>query len=436
MIRENDAPKSEPPPRLRRNIVALGIVQISNYIFPLITLPYLTRVLGAEAYGKVAFAQALIAYFVLFVDYGFSWSATRDVAAYRSDPERLNNIFAATWGAQWLLIVLAAIALTTIVILSDQLRSDAKLYLAAFTTVVGVALFPSWFLQGLERMQVVAVLQLLTRVGTLVPIFLFIHCPKDAFWLLIIQGSGAIVGGVLALYWLFSKSILKWRRPAWSEILGALRDGGALFASRIAISAYTVLIPLSLGWVAGPVALAYFSFADKLRGAAQSLITPLSQSLFPRMSNLVKANSAGVHELVQRSALVVLVVAGLASLALWVFSDWLVILLGGRQFLPAAAVLRWLAPLPLIIGFSNIFGVQIMIPYGLNRLFNAVLISAAVLALLVVIPMTYYFGAVGAAQTVLFIEMWVVISMGALLWRKSFFKSLWRANVDKINERK
>jgi PST family polysaccharide transporter len=410
-------------PRLRNNIAALGLVQISNYLLPLITLPYLTRVLGAEAFGKVAFAQVVMTYFVLLVDYGFSWSATRKVSAQRADRDALSRTFTATWAAQWLLVTLAALATTAVVLVTDRLRPDALLYAAAFSTVIGTALFPIWFLQGLERLQVVAVLQLLTRTLALLPIFLFIQQPQDAVWVLLIQGSGAILGGILALYWMQRESLITWRVPSWRDTLGALREGGALFGSRAAISLYTTLVPLVLGWIAGPVALAYFNLADKLRSAAQSLLSPLSQALFPRMSHLVQSNGHAAYALIQRSALGVLIVAGSASAALWVLADWLVLLLGGRDFTPAADVLRWLAPLPLVIGLSNILGVQIMLPHGLNRAFNAVLVSAAAVSLAFIGPMASHFQAVGAAQTMLAVEIWVTAAMAAFLWRQGYFST-------------
>ncbi len=85
-------PQAEKTPRLRDNIMALGVVQLSNYAIPLITLPYLTRVLGPEAYGKVAFAQVLMAYFILLTDYGFSWSATRKISAHRAERAYISEV--------------------------------------------------------------------------------------------------------------------------------------------------------------------------------------------------------------------------------------------------------------------------------------------------------------------------------------------------------
>ncbi|HXF08266.1 MAG TPA: flippase [Candidatus Acidoferrales bacterium] len=404
----------EQPARLRHNVAALGVVQLSNYAIPLLTLPFLTRVLGPEAYGKVVFSQVLMAYFVLLTDYGFSWSATRKISAHRNDRAYVNQIFLGTWLAQWLLAALAAMLCAVVIALSDHLRPDAPLYAAAFTAVIGNVLFPVWFLQGLERLQEVAALQLISRVLALIPLFLLVRQPSDASLVAAIQGGGVMLGGVLALIWIHRQELVHWQWPHWAMARQELGEGLTLFSSRLSISFYTTLVPLVLGWVAGPVAVAHFALADKLRSAAQSLLSPISQALFPRMSHLFATDRAAALRLVKRSALAIFLLAGSASAGLWLLADRLILLLAGPEFMPAAAVLRWLAFVPLIIGFSNLFGLQIMIPNGMNRAFNLILTAAGLACVAVLWPLVHSMQARGAAASMLFVEAFVTGSM--MLW--------------------
>jgi len=408
-------------PSLRKNMFALSLVQISSYVLPLITLPYLTRVLGVEAFGKVAFAQVIMAFLIMIVDYGFSWSATRKIAARRDDKAFISRVFMATFVAQWLLVVLVSCVISLLVLYVDRLRADALLYAAAFVSVVGTALFPVWFLQGLERLQLVSLLQIVSRLIVIVPIFLFVKQPDDAVWVLLISGIGVALGGVGSLWWMQKQRLIDWNWPGWAQIVSELHEGAALFGSRISISLYSTLVPLILGWVAGPVALAYFNLADKLRRAAQSAITPLSQALFPRMSYLIATRDGSAFTLLKRSALAVIIIGGVASTTLWLLSDWLVWLMGGEDFSAASVVLKWLSPLPLIIGFSNFFGVQIMLPKGLTRIFNVVLFGAAVISLILVWPLSYKYMESGAAITVLIVELVVTLSMASILWHRGLF---------------
>lgn len=412
------ASPNEQAARLRRNIAALGVVQLSNYAIPLLTLPFLTRVLGAEAFGRVAFAQVLMAYFILLTDYGFSWSATRKISAHRADAAYVNQVFLGTWLAQWLLVALAAALIVLVVSLSDRLRPDALLFIAAFTAVIGNVLFPVWFLQGLERLQEVAALQLISRLLALIPLFLLIRQPSDAPLVAAIQGGGAMLGGVLALAWMHHQNLARWQWLGWRQVRQELQEGFALFGSRLSISFYTTLVPLVLGWIAGPVAVAHFVLADKLRSAAQSLLAPISQAVFPRVSHLFATDNSAALRLLKRSALAIFLLAGSAGAALWLLADILVLLLAGPEFLSAAAVLRWLAFLPLIIGFSNLFGVQIMIPNGMNRAFNLILMAAGVACVMVLWPLIHWKQARGAAASMLLVELFVTSSMALLLLQR------------------
>ena len=408
---------SAPLPSIRRNVAAMALVQVSNYLLPLLTVPYVTRVLGLEEYGRVVFAQALMAYCILLVDYGFSWSTARRISAHRHDRALISRTFAATLLAQWLLTLLAAVAVLLVVLGVERLRPDFWLYAAAFSSVLGSALLPLWLLQGLERLQAIAILQVASRLLAAVLVFALVSRPQDAVLLLLINGLATVLGGLAALWWIGRQRMLDWVWPDWQQVVGELREGASLFGSRLSISLYTTLVPLVLGWVAGPVALAQFNLADKLRQAAQSLITPLSQALFPRMTLLVATEDSSAFALLRRSFHLVLLIAGAASLSLWLLADWLIWLMGGTEFAAAAGVLRWMSPLPLLIGLSNLLGVQIMLPKGMNRSFNGVLLLAALSSLLLIWPLSSLYAAPGAALTVLLVEGLVTACMAVILWR-------------------
>lgn len=412
-----------PSSRLRHNIAALGAVQVANVLIPLVTLPYLTRVLGVEAFGKIVFVQAVTAYFLLLVDYGFSWSATRQIAANRGDHGFVSAVFASTWSAQWLLVFASAATLVTAVAAIPLLRQDAPLYMAGFTLVIGNVFVPLWLLQGLERMREVAVIQVAGRLATLPPLFLLVEGPQDAIWALAIMGAGPISAGIFSLYWLSSKGLIGWQRPTWSGTIAALRDGGGLFLAKISISLYTILTPLALGAISGTTAVGYFALADRARTAAQAILAPISQALFPRMAHLYKSDPDAAHQLLRRSLVLITGLSGAASLFIWWAADWIILLLGGAEFTAAASVLKWLAFLPLIVGLSNIFGVQIMLPNGLTRLFNKILGTAAVFSLSIVIPLIYWKSAEGAALATLLTEIFVTAAMAKFLYKRGYHKA-------------
>ena len=403
-------------PRLRHNIAALSALQAANYLIPLITLPYLTRVLGVEAFGKYALVLAVMAYFVLLTDYGFSWSATRQIAAHRDEQAFVSGVFSATWYAKCLLALISGLILIGAVRLVPVLQQDAGLYLAGFSLVVGNLLMPMWLLQGLERMREVAIIQVFGRIVALLPLFLLVKTPQDVAWAVFYAGAASIVGGIVSLVWISHSRLIQWERPKWGSMLKVLREGGELFLSKLYISAYTLLAPLVLGVISGTTSVGYFALADRILRVAQALLEPITQALFPRLSHLYGKDRRAATSLVKRTAAIIVALSGLTGLLLWVAADWIIELLGGGEFAPASAVLRWLAVVPMVMGLSNVLGVQIMLPNGLSRAFSQIAGFAAVLGILVISPLVYWKDAQGAAMAILLVELFITTAMGVYLY--------------------
>lgn len=410
-------------PRLRYNIVALGVLQGVNYLMPLITLPYLTRILGVDVFGKVSFVQVVMQYLIILTDYGFSWSATRKISAHRDDIQSVSSIFTSTWAAQWLLAVISGVILVTAVNNIRILRQDALLYFFGFTMVIGNVFLPIWFLQGLERMKEAAIIQVLGRLAALAPIFIYVKGPDDAMWSLLIMGIAPIISGILTIYWITQQKLIIWKVPTLTCIIEELREGGLLFISKISISLYTILTPLVLGAFSGTTVVGYFNIANKARQAGQSLLQPISQALFPRMSHLYAHDPDGAHELLKRSFVVVFSISGAVSIFLWFAADWIILILGGVEFSDAVSILRWLAFVPLLIAISNLFGVQVLLAMGLVRLINITAFTVGCITLIIMFPAIKYAGGDGAGMITLIAEFIVAFVFTAKVIKSKFFKN-------------
>lgn len=404
-------------PRLRHSIAALSVLQAANYLIPLVTLPYLTHALGVEAFGRFSFVLAVMAYFVLVTDYGFSWSATHQIAAHRDEPYIVSAVFSATWYAKCLLAALSGLVLIGLVCLVPVLQQDATLYLAGFSLVIGNLLMPVWLLQGLERMREVAIFHVVGRLAALVPLFLLVKTPEDAAWAVVYAGVASIIGGVIALYWIRRSGLIRWERPKWETMMKALREGGVLFLSKLYSNSYTLVAPLALGAVSGTTSVGYFALADRIMRVAQALLEPITQALFPRLSHLYRKDRRAARRLVERTAAIIVAISGLTSLFLWGAADWIVEVLGGGEFGPASAVLRWLAVVPVAMAVSNLLGVQVMLPNGLSLAFSRIVGLAAGFGVLVILPLVYWKDAEGAAAATLLVEVSAAVTMAAYLHR-------------------
>lgn len=415
-------------PRILHNIAALGSVQILNYLLPLITLPYVTRVLGVEVWGTVALVQIVIGYFTLVTNWGFSMSGTRKVAAHRNEHELVVDIFFAVWVAQWLLCAVAILLLALLILFVPFFNKYAAYFVWGIGSIISSVLFPIWFLNGLENMKQVATIQVATRVTAVPLIFLLVQGPQDGPLILAIGAISGIIGGAITLVWINKHLGLTWRWPSKVRILDELREGAAIFISSVCISLYTSLTPTILSLVAGNVAVGYFALADRVRQLAQSTLAPISQALFPRMSHLFQTDSTQARVLLQRSSKLILLISVSASIVLWILAEYIVIFLAGEQFRPATMVLKWLAPLPFVISLSNIFGIQIMLPNFMTKVFNRILGVAGALSLVMIVPLIEWKAAEGAAINTFITECFVTLVMAFYLWKTGFFSSSTNGN--------
>jgi len=146
------------------NALALYAIQGLNYLLPLALLPYLLRVLGAQSYGALVLSQALMGYAVVLTDFGFNFTAARDVSIARGDPKAVAQIYWTTVAAKGLLLAVAMLVLTVVVLAVPSFRIQWPVFMASSLMVFGNAIFPQWYLQGLERLKDAALIQSIAKI--------------------------------------------------------------------------------------------------------------------------------------------------------------------------------------------------------------------------------------------------------------------------------
>ncbi len=397
------------------NVTAIGILQIANNI-QLLLIPYLSRVFGPEVLGQVTFAQLWATYCILLMDYGFSWTATKRISIHRYDLAEVSKIFWSVWAAQlFILSMITLIAFGILLILELQL-SQVAFYAGAFLMVVGNFFFPLWLFQGLERLKDIAYLSLFIRLISLVPIFYLVNQKSDATNYLFINGVASLLMGAFCFYIIFKNKLVSFVKPTLKNVFNELSKSFSLFISKIAITSYTDLIPFILGSIAGDLTLGLFTVANKIRTAIQFLYTPILQALFPRAAylfanDLVSAKRMNIYSLIFVSSITFFI-----GLVLFVFAERVVFLIAGKGFEGAIPILRWISFLPFLIGMSNIFAFQIMLPNHMNRLFNLILGFAALIGISLVYPLVRKNLGIGAAQTMLITEIFVTFSMATAIY--------------------
>jgi PST family polysaccharide transporter len=415
---------------LVQNALSLYGVHIASYIVPLITIPYLARVMGAGGWGLVAFAQSFGTFVTLVAEYGFALSATREVAQHRLDREKLANILAGVLGAKGLLAMASLVVAVMISSWVPIFREHPALLWAGMFWALAQAFSMMWFFQGFERMRLVAVIDISAKVLATIAIFIFVRRPDDGWLVLVTQGCGFFLSFAVGLGIAYHE--LPFRMPTWSSVCETLRMGWTMFLYRSSASLYTVGNAFILGLFVPPQVVGYYAGAERISRAFLGLFGPISQTLYPRLNYLVHHDRDRAARLAKAG--VIIMGGGGAAVGALVFASapLLVRILLGQGFLPSVPVLRVLSLLVPLIAVSISLGVQWMLPLGMDRIFNTIVVLAGLINLALATTLASLYGALGMAWAVVSAESFVAVSFYMVLRRRKLhpMSSLVRSKAD------
>lgn len=400
------------------NFFSLSVLQFATYLAPLITLPYLVRILGPSRFGLVELARAISMYFILVTDYGFDLSATQEISVHRDNPRRLSEIFSAVLLLKLFLTVLSFVALAAGVLAVPKLRGDWPVYLLAFGTVVGQSLFPVWLFQGLERMKYTAVLTILSKLAVVVAIFAFIRQGSDYIYVPVVYSGGTIamgVAGLLVALWVFPVRLIL---PSRAILKRELVDGWHLFVSRMSVSLYTTSNTVILGLFASNTVVAYYVAGEKIVRAIQGLQFPLAQAVFPHIGRLAAESKTAALAFASRMTRIVGAVTLVMSAGLFLAAGPLTRLALGEQFGDSVLVVRILSLLPFLGNLSHILSIQVMVNFGLKRTLTRILAMAGVANIVLVFALVGLWQHIGVCIAVLLTEAGITAAMYVALRRR------------------
>lgn len=390
---------------LVENFFSLSALQIFGYVLPLITLPYLVRVLGVEKYGLVAFATAFVAYFQILTDYGFNLSANREISINRNNKQQINKIFSSVMIIKSLLLILSFSLMIVIVWSFDKFNVNWQLYVFAFGMVLGNVLFPVWFFQGMEKMKYSTILNILAQVIFTLAIFVFIRVENDFIYVPLINSMGFIVAGILSLLLIYKDFKVKFVRPESNFLLETFKDSTQFFLSRASVSIYTSSNAFFLGLFTSPIFVGYYAAAEKLYGAAQGLYQPLIQALYPFMSH--KKNKAFYKKIFK----IVVLVNVVLCIVLFMMSGFLVNILFGTNFQESANILKIFCIALLVVAPSQLLGYPFLAAFGYPKYANLSVILGSIihLAMLIILAISSYLNIYSVAMLVFATETIVLI---------------------------
>lgn len=393
------------------NFFSLSIIQGINYVFPLLTIPYLVKVLGPDRFGLIAYAQALMQYFVVVNDYGFNLSATRKIATIRHDSTLLGRTVSSILLLKAIFIAASLIVLLLLCLLIPRFRQEILLYLISFGFVAGNSFIPLWFFQGAEKMQHIAIASFVGRLFYFIVLFSLVRGPADYLLAAGVYSLAQVIVAITGIFLVLIVYKVKLVLPARRDMVIELKEGWNVFVSMVASNLYTSSNAFILGFFASNAVVGYYSAGEKIVRTIQAMMNPVFQSVFPHLSALAAVSRDRALLLVKKIALLVGSVTFVISLLLFVGAVSIVSFLFGPAYERSVSVIRILAFLPFICSMGNIFGTQIMLNFNLEKPFKNIIVAGAflnvVLALFLVNVLSYH----GIAISMLITESFITIAL-------------------------
>jgi polysaccharide transporter, PST family len=400
---------------LVQNIVALYGVQICTYALPLITFPYLARVLGPAGWGSVVFAQAIGVVIAVFVEYGFDISASRETSRHRGEPRHLSQLISGVLGAK---VILAALCVCG-AIFSRRFTHHVAPSLALFwsSTIWGVCqgINMLWYFQGLERMRLASALEIGGKVVATLSIFLLIHHPDDGWKVMAAQCVGCIVAHGVTIVLAYREVGFLW--PTFSSVRRALRLGWSMFLFRAAQGLTGSLNGLVLGWVAPLAALGQYAGAERISRVFQQGLWPINQALYPKLTKQMRDDRHDAMKMVRLSLFFLGGLGLLFGLILFFSAPLLVHVVLGDAFRGSVTALHIFSLWIPLVALSTVLTFQLLLPNQLDYQFNAVIVTAGLLGFGSALLLAPIYQAAGIAWSAVIGQLYSLIAFSIILTR-------------------
>lgn len=406
---------------LSRNYLYSFLQQFVSVALPLVTVPYLSRVLGPEGLGIVAFSGSIVQYFTLLGGLGLALYGNRAVARVREDKANLSQTFWEIFSLRASLTLFSLLCFLVSLLFFKP--NHPEVYLVQSFLILSAALDLSWLYMALEDFRKIVIRNVAIRLVGLMLIFLLVRRAEDFVKYAVISVFTELLGQ--GIYWAKIRELVN--RPAWSELKWRIhvRPTLGLFIPQLAIQVYVVLDKTMLGLLSSLAEVALYAQPEKIIKALLMLITTLGTVMLPRMSHLyANKREAEFKDYARKSLLFTSYGTFLFAALAYATSSSFIPLFLGNQFLPSVRVFQILSPIIVLIGLSNVLGIQMLIPMGKEKILSISVIAGALTNFSGNLFLISRYGANGAAVATLLAEGLVSVIQYYCLRRENLFQNL------------
>ena len=392
---------------LKKNFVLNILLTLSTIIFPFVTFPYVSRVIGPSGTGKVTFATSIISYFSLFAQLGIPTYGIRICSKYRDDKEQLNRTFQELFIINLVMDVLSYLVLFITVNTISKFIEYKTLLILMSATILLTSIGLEWLYRAIEQYSFITLSSVIFKLLAMVLMFVTIHDADDYYMygiLSVLAASGSFV-----INFIYATKFVTFKPVGNYNFIQHLRPIAVFFAMSCATTVYTNLDNVMLGFMTDDVEVGYYNAAVKIKSALISVVTSLGTVLLPRISYFVSRNKTEEARMIIKKAIHFVLFSSIPlTVYFMIFAKEGIFFLSGDQYEAAIIPMQIIMPTVLIVGLSNVTGIQILIPLGKERVVLYSEVAGAIVDLIINAMMIPVFKSSGAAIGTLVAEIVVL----------------------------
>lgn len=392
---------------IKFNFIMNFILTVSNFLFPLITFPYISRVLLPEGTGKIAFALSIVSYFTIFASFGVATYGIRAIAQVRDDKERLSKTMHELLFINIISMTIVYVALAIAILVVPKFAMEKELFWVTSLFILFAIVGVEWLYKGLEKYQYITARTIVFKIASLFLVFLFVKEKSDYIIFAFISIFAIVGSGILNL--INSRKLINYKLYSEYEFKKHLKPMFVLFLTSLAIAIYTSLDEGLLGLLSSPEQVGYYNAAVRVKGILFTLITSLGVVLLPRLSYYVENNmETEFHEALAKSTNFIVVISASVVIFFTLFAKETILILAGENYVASIIPLQIVVWALILSAITNILGIQILLPLKKDKQLLFSVLCAATVDVIANVILVPKLAAVGTALSVIAAELSVL----------------------------
>lgn len=388
------------------NFIYNSIYQLLLIVLPIITIPYISRVLNVADIGTYSYTFSIVKYFTFFAMLGLQNYGNRSIAVVRDDREKLNKTFTEIFIMQVITTLLVTIIFFLFILFSETQYKN-NFYIQSLM-LISCFFDVSWFFFGMEKFKITVTRNIIIKLLTVFFILVFVKTPNDLWIYTLIMSMGVFLSNIILYITLFR--FVNFVPVNIRGILSHLKPNLLLFVPVLAISIYRLLAKVMLGSISGVFELGLFENVDKIIDIPMGFITALGLVMLPHMSNLLKKNSKEeLNEVIEKSLIFVMFMSSAFTFGMIGISSNFIPIFLGKKFEGAVVIMNITAPVLLFKAWANVIRTQYLIPREKYYGYTISLVIGASVNIILNMNLIQLFGAKGTAYSVLVTEIVVCL---------------------------